>query len=214
MCSSDLPTLTRDARGVLTISDVHQGNSVDVTVNGVPTRPDANLTLFVPGKAEIIARQAASNGLSSEPVVLNVELLNPVERIILNANQVVADSFEPEEGEVANLVDGNVDTYWHTTWSLSEPDYPHSVTIDLGIEESVRRFRFLQRQNQVNGRLSQVKIETLTDGKWVALQELTLRNSTDWIEVNLSNPIRCREIRIVALNEVGGNKWEIGRAHV
>jgi hypothetical protein len=119
----------------------------------------------------------------------------------------MTDSQEPGEGEVTNIMDGDVDTYWHTTWSLKEDDYPHWVSIRLAASESIRKLRFLQRQNQENGRVSRVNIEARIANQWVVVREVTLRNTTDWIDVELQTPMVTSEVRIVALSEVGGHKW-------
>ena len=67
--------------------------------------------------------------------------------------------------------------------------------------------RFLQRQNQENGRVSRINIEARIANQWVVVREVTLRNTTDWIDVELQTPMVTSEVRIVALSEVGGHKW-------
>jgi hypothetical protein len=131
----------------------------------------------------------------------------PVERIHVSSEQLSTNSEEPGEGEVVNIMDGNVDTYWHTTWSQKEDEYPHWVAIKLANQESIRKFRFLQRQNQENGRISRATIETKLGDKWISVKEIILRNTTDWIEIQLETPIVTNEIRFVATSEVGGHRW-------
>jgi hypothetical protein len=90
---------------------------------------------------------------------------------------------------------------------MNETGFPHWIDIRVGANESIRKFRFLQRQNQENGRISRISIEAKLDNEWVVVREVTLRNSTDWLDVELDSPIVTSEVRIKALREVGGNKW-------
>jgi len=203
----DPPTITRDERGVVSFGNVFPGGKVDVTVNGVPAKVTSGNTLYLPGKAEVNAKQTVASGISSEVTSLLVNAVQPVERIQVSSGQLTTDSQEPGEGEVGNIVDGDIDTYWHTTWSLQEDEYPHWVSIRLPANESIRKFRFLQRQNQENGRVARVNIEARIAGQWVVVRDVTLRNTTDWIDVELQTPVVTTEVRIIAISEVGGHKW-------
>ena len=203
----DPPTITRDERGVVSIGNIFPGSKVDVTINGVPAKVGKGNTLFIPGTAEISATQTSNSGIRSESTELKVTTVVPVERNHVSSQQLSTDSEEPGEGEVVNVMDGNMDTYWHTTWSQKEDKYPHWVAIKLANQESIRKIRFLQRQNQENGRISRAAIETKVGDKWVSVQQITLRNTTDWIEIQLETPIVTNEIRVVATSEVGGHNW-------
>lgn len=203
----DPPTISRDQRGVVSLTNVFPDAKIEVTVNGVATRVGSTNTLYIPGTAEITARQISTNGITSELTTLKVNALLPVEKIQLAPSQVTTDSQEAGEGEVVNVIDGSEDTYWHTEWSLQEADYPHWVEVDFPANESIRKVRFLQRQNQENGRISRINIEAKVAGQWVVVREVTLRNTTDWIDVDLQTPSLTRAIRIVAISEVGGHKW-------
>ncbi len=203
----DPPTITRDERGMVSFANVVPGCRLDVTVNGAPVRFESGKTLFVPGTALISAKQSSNAGIKSEASSINVDAIVPVEKIPVSPTQVSTDSEEPGEGEIANIVDNNVDTYWHTTWSQREDDYPHWVAITFPKNESIRKFRFLQRQNQENGRVSRIVIETKDGSNWVSVKEITLRNTTDWINVQLEKPISTNALRLVAKSEVGGHKW-------
>jgi beta-galactosidase len=203
----DPPAISRDERGVVSFGNLFPGSKVDVTINGVPAKVGKGNTLFIPGDAEISATQTSSTGIRSESTSIKVNTMLPVERIHVSSEQLSTNSEEPGEGEVVNIMDGNVDTYWHTTWSQKEDEYPHWVAIKLANQESIRKFRFLQRQNQENGRISRATIETKLGDKWISVKEIILRNTTDWIEIQLETPIVTNEIRFVATSEVGGHSW-------
>ena len=203
----DPPTINRDERGMVTFGDVFPGAKVQVFVNGVPAPLSNGNALYLPGKVEVVARQVSPSGITSDDSSLALTALIPVEQIKLTPSQLTTDSEESGEGEVANAIDGDTDTYWHSAWSKNETDFPHWIDIRVSANESIRKFRFLQRQNQENGRISRISIEAKLENEWVVVREVTLRNSTDWIDVELGNPIVTREVRIKTLSEVGGNKW-------
>jgi hypothetical protein len=192
---------------MVTFSDVFPGAKVQVFVNGAPAPLSNGNALYIPGKADVVARQVSPSGITSDDNSIALTALIPVEQIKLTPNQVTADSEELGEGEVVNAIDGDTDTYWHTAWSKNETDFPHWIDIKVGANESIRKFRFLQRQNQENGRISRIKIEAKLDNEWVVVREVTLRNSTEWLDVELDNPIVTSEVRLKAVREVGGNKW-------
>jgi hypothetical protein len=192
---------------MVTFSDVFPGAKVQVFVNGVPAPLTNGNALYLPGKVEVVARQVSPAGITSDDASLSLAALIPVEQIKLTQSQVTTDSEESGEGEVVNAIDGDTDTYWHSAWSKNETDFPHWIDIRLSAIESIRKLRFLQRQNQENGRIPRMIIEAKVADEWVIIREVTLPNSTDWIDVELDNPIVTRELRIKPLREVGGNKW-------
>jgi hypothetical protein len=44
---------------------------------------------------------------------------------------VCVDSEElvDEAGDATNAIDGQSETFWHTTWSDQEPPHPHTIVI-------------------------------------------------------------------------------------
>ena len=87
---------------------------------------------------------------------------------------------EPLEGPIANLVDGKVNTYFHSAWSISINE-PHYFQLDLkkGIEGF--RYDFSTRHNgDGGGDVKRMKIEASNDGiTWieVATHSYTLPGS-------------------------------------
>jgi hypothetical protein len=52
-------------------------------------------------------------------------------------------------GYVTAAFDGNINTFWHTAWSNSSPDYPHYITIDM--KHTVRMLAVDCARRQGNG---------------------------------------------------------------
>ncbi len=63
-----------------------------------------------------------------------------------------ADSEEPNR-EAPYAFDGDVSTFWHTEWSLTDPDppFPHHMIVDLGKSYDMIGFEFTPRVNYTVG---------------------------------------------------------------
>ncbi|MFV0593231.1 MAG: DUF4998 domain-containing protein [Draconibacterium sp.] len=67
-------------------------------------------------------------------------------------------------GYVTAAFDDDINTFWHTAWSTSSPDYPHYITMDM--KKTVRMFAmdFARRQGNSGGH-SKFQIMTSMDGE-------------------------------------------------
>lgn len=63
------------------------------------------------------------------------------ENVTLSANQLYTDNQETLEGPIANLLDGNNDSFFHMSWSNPTP-FPHYIVVDLGESNSLSAFSF------------------------------------------------------------------------
>jgi YVTN family beta-propeller protein len=80
---------------------------------------------------------------------------------------VTADSEETasENGRASNVADGSTSTIWHTRWSGgTAPPYPHWLVINLGGGYRISGFRYLPRQNGVNGTVVNYRFYLSADG--------------------------------------------------
>ena len=59
---------------------------------------------------------------------------------------------EPSEGPITNLLDGNTGTFFHSTWSGTQPDGNHYLQIDMGEDDDIGifSFGFTNRQHASN----------------------------------------------------------------
>ncbi|MBP8302948.1 MAG: discoidin domain-containing protein [Phycisphaerae bacterium] len=122
---------------------------------------------------------------------------------------VSASSFQPNEGEPANALDGNPDTYWHTRWSPDVPAHPHELVIDLGAPTSIAAVVYTDRVDSTHGRVRDYEVYLSEDGKtWaepVAKGQMGRRPGEH--TVRLASPVRARFLRFVALSEVSGEAY-------
>lgn len=205
------PKIRRDERGIVSITTDEPGGSIRFSINGGEER-SAVLTVPVrlnhPGKLLVLAYSVSKSGLRSFVSTFEEDAIAPTERIEASVISVEADSIEPSEGDAANAIDGNMDTFWHTEWSLKEVDYPHYLMLTLQQEEEITRIKVLQRQDQVNGRITGFDLQASDgNGKWQDIGHYTVLSSTLWNVIDLASPIKARKLRIVPTGEVGGHKW-------
>ena len=122
---------------------------------------------------------------------------------------VSASSFQPNEGEPANAIDGNPDTFWHSRWSPDAPKHPHELVVDVGSMTRIAAVMYTDRANMTNGRVRDYEIYLSADGKtWgtpAAKGQFGRRAGEH--TVRLPAPVAARFLRFVALSEVNNQPY-------
>lgn len=66
--------------------------------------------------------------------------------LVTSANQLSTNHLEPTEGSLANLLDANFSTFFHSTWSQQNPDGDYAwLQADLGVELSAFVMKYAKR---------------------------------------------------------------------
>lgn len=126
---------------------------------------------------------------------------------------IYASSEEISDGSAAkNLVDGKVNTIWHTMYSVTQAKYPHWVDFDCAEEKMIKGFTYLPRQNGTNGDIKKYSISLSTDGKtWTEpVCEGEFPNSKKEQKVMFPQPQRARYLRFTALSAQNGADYASG----
>jgi hypothetical protein len=113
-----------------------------------------------------------------------------------------------ENGSAENAFDGNKNSFWHTKWYRGADPLPHEIRIDLGGDYLINGFKYLPRQDMVNGRIADYEFYVSPDGvSWgAAVAAGRFPNTTE--EQTVSFPaVPGAYVRLVALKEVNGNPW-------
>ena len=63
-----------------------------------------------------------------------------------------------EDGSADNLLDGDLDSIWHTVWSSEHQPNPHRVVIDLGANVTAAGVRLVPRQGDRPAKLKAFKV--------------------------------------------------------
>lgn len=92
-------------------------------------------------------------------------------RIPLNVDMLSTNAQEVNEGPIANLIDDNPATFFHSAWSFAVAD-PHYFQVDLKNEITKYRFDY-QNRNNANGKPTDVKIMVSSNGSdWEELAHI------------------------------------------
>lgn len=96
--------------------------------------------------------------------------------IVLKAEDLATNAQESSEGAIANLVDGNNSTYFHSTWSGNVPPAPHWFSANLN-QTLNGHFKFTIVARNASNRPSDVDLMGSTDGKqWFLIRHLNKEN--------------------------------------
>ena len=115
-----------------------------------------------------------------------------------------------DNGHAKHAIDDDDETFWHTQWNSGQPPYPHSITINLNTDETIKGFTFLPRENKYNGRPKEITIEVSTDGTtFENLGDFTLGDSTIKQVIELNTPITANYFKITITNGHNNGSGEV-----
>lgn len=146
---------------------------LDIPISGL-SRGTHTLSYYVTdvigGVSDVVTKEFISYDIVKIP---NTELAAEVSSIELNEGA--------GNGIGASLIDGNINSYWHTPWSLAtNPDYPHWIILDLGKERVFSGFEMIRRHNNTTGGFKTFTVEYSTDKQnWTVLKRDLNFNSAD-----------------------------------
>ncbi|MFI7355373.1 discoidin domain-containing protein [Streptomyces avidinii] len=110
-----------------------------------------------------------------------------------------------ENGRAANVLDGNVNTLWHSKWTGTPAPLPHVITVDMHRTAVVSALVYRPRTNSPNGRVGEYSISLSTDGQnWASpVATGTLADDAGAKTLGFA-PQGARFVRLTALTEAGG----------
>ena len=121
--------------------------------------------------------------------------------------KVVSFSSQQDAGQekAANVIDGNVDTYWHSKWSTPAAEYPHEIVVDMMETYKVKEFIYQGRQDGDNGRIKGYEIYFSNDpAKFGDKPDATgnFSNTSNPQAVIIATQPEARYFKLVAKSEV------------
>ena len=168
--------------------------------------------VFTPaeGSEEFIIRLTKS-GSSTAPVVPALDRTGWT---------AVADSYHnasgPSDGPGSNLLDGNLDSIWHTNYGSGTGDqtYPYEVVIDLNGSKTFCCFSYTPRQQgeDTNGNILGYELHYSTDGStWTKCAEGNFKyEGVNPIYVNLAEAVTATQVKLVATSSKNGQQFAGG----
>lgn len=94
-------------------------------------------------------------------------------QIQLTSSMLSSNWPEPSEGSLANLLDGNVDTYFHSAWSIATTGEHY---VQVALTEPIQRFLFSYTTRSSNGNANpaELYVSVSSDGQsWTEVERFT-----------------------------------------
>lgn len=128
------------------------------------------VTDVIGGHSKVFTKEFISYDIAK---IANTELTAEVSSIELNEGA--------GNGIGASLIDGNINSFWHTPYSLAiNPNYPHWIILDLGKERIFSGFEMIRRHNNTTGGFKTFTVEYSKDKvTWTVLKKDLTFNSAD-----------------------------------
>jgi len=132
---------------------------------------------------------------------------------VLTPDMIETYTQETEEGPKENLVDGKLNTYWHSNWSTGDVPLPHHVQINFPAEVEIGGFSYWFRNpSGKTDRPTSFDFQTSTDGvtwvtKWTSAANLAYEPVDGEREMSLGANFKAKFFRIRILTTVGNRNW-------
>lgn len=104
----------------------------------------------------------------------------------------------PVNGYARAIIDGNVNSFWHSRWSAAGFSAPHWIVFDMGSVQPVDGFVFTQRQSLTRN-IKNIRVEVSSDAStWTLVKgsPFALTRTAPAQEIRLTEVLNARYIRI------------------
>ncbi|PST82000.1 hypothetical protein C7T94_17595 [Pedobacter yulinensis] len=167
----------------------------------------------------------SASGYVINPSVKTVMIVAPrlSERLASKTGWTATASSEELAGEglvngrASAVIDGDVNTFWHSRYLGAEPTYPHWINIDMKNEIYVTRVDLAPRQNNGNGSV-RFNVEGSKDGTtWTTLgSNLTFNPANTSFQAYPVTPGFQRYIRVTLLEprNAGTRNTHLGEVNI
>lgn len=198
--SGEVPlSISRSNTGMVSIETSKQNVDIVYTVNG-SKKKNSYIRPFELRDGGVVTAFYKSN-----PSVSVTETYKKLESVPLTV--INASSQEAGEGDASNLVDGDVNTTWHTMYSVTVAKYPHWVDFDAGEIKTIKGFTYLPRQDGgKNGNIKNYSLQLSVDGEnWGdPVAKGTFSKNNQLKKVLLEKPVKARYIRFTGIDSQNG----------
>lgn len=138
-----------------------------------------------------------TEGLGVE-VPLEADAANCIIRVLplMTASASSEASVSGNEGGAEFLIDGNIETYWHSKWSSPAAELPHWAQVDMGVEYDVNAVE-MWRRGSTNNDIKTCILQLSTDGlQWEDIETYSFSEAVDKYRITTFDvPRRARYVR-------------------
>ena len=165
-------------------------------------QPNTPFTRAPSGTAPSIDFSALETPSISEPK--EVTLLDRAAWSVVDYSTQEDQGGEGTTGLAADVLDGNLETYWHSCWSGCTATPPHHITIDMGVSQEVAGIRFYQRQS-LSRAVQNIEIKVSGDNvTYTSLGTFELLNVASEQDIDFSSPQTFRYLKFIATSSHDG----------
>lgn len=131
------------------------------------------------------------------PAATSVVPLDKTEWSILEFSTQEDKGGEGTTGRAADILDGDLETYWHSCWNGCTASPPHHIIINMGQPQTVDGFKFSQRST-LSRAVKDIEIQVSADNTtWESLGNYALQNVTSEQNINLSEAKTFRYFKLI-----------------
>lgn len=132
-------------------------------------------------------------------------------KVPLTANMLSTNAQEPTEGPIANLLDGNLSTFFHSAWSVAVAE-THNIMVTLNNEKRQFTFTYNNRQH-TNGKAKVIKIlgSNNDSATWYEITTISsglpTANGGGYTSAVIDSPQPFKKLRFDVEQTQGGTKY-------
>lgn len=148
-----------------------------------------------------------------KPIRRSIDTTYTYTEVPLTNSMIQTFTQEPSEGPKANLVDGNINTYWHSAWSSGVAPLPHWIQITFNSPVLFGGFQYWMRQGgAATDRPTQWDVQKSADGVawttvWTSLPNLAVDPSTAMFQQLVTKPFTSQNVRVRILTNQGAKTY-------
>lgn len=203
------PVIERDGDGMVSLASSTSGADIRYSVNKGPEKTYRKPFKLAEGDVRAWAAAGTSGGIPpTSPDERNFPLVKGQgEWKILSAS-----SEEPDTGFAHFAIDGNPDTWWHTSYTNGLPGFPHSIAVDMGTRMKFTGFIYTPRMDSGKGLIHQYAFSVSDDGRdWKEVKkgQFTyhyIRKDPSVQRIDFGKPVEARYFKLDARTPVRGGE--------
>lgn len=148
-----------------------------------------------------------------KPIRRAVNTVTEYTKVPVTADMINAYTQETTEGPKSNLVDGNINSFWHSAWSANVQPLPHWIQLNFTSTKSIGAIKYYLRQNaNSSGYPNQFGFETSTNGTtwtrvWTSSPGLSIADPATEKELTLDKNYDSQYFRILILQTPGNTTF-------